>query len=50
MREKKPKIHKKGPQSPKINIKRSDAEISEKDLDKVAGGAPRDPQSGLATG
>lgn len=36
--------------APNISSNPSHTELSEDDLSKVAGGAPRDPQSGLPTG
>lgn len=49
---KKDKTHKPSQHAIKATRKPSQGEISDKDLDKVAGGiiSPRDPQSGLPTG
>jgi len=49
---KKEKVQKKGRQTTKATRKSDQGELSEKNLEKVAGGinSPRDSQSGLPTG
>jgi hypothetical protein len=44
------KAQKKGKHAAKPASKSSHGELAEKELDKVTGGSPRDPQSGLPTG
>lgn len=52
MKGKKETAKKKGQHAIKATPKRDQGELSEKDMQKVAGGiiTPRDPQSGLPTG
>lgn len=50
MKGKKESTKKKGQHAVKAAHKPDQGELSEKDMQKVVGGSPRDPHSGLPTG